>query len=132
MAMLEEDDGGGGIPEWVVTFGDLMSLLLCFFVLLLSFSEMDVAKFKQLSGSMKEANAPTAEAHLKRTSQRESSRASISTSLRSATQATDSARIGWSAKSRTRIVAPRGGTRSRIAMMNRSRALSACRTTFVV
>lgn len=30
-----------GAPAWVVTFGDLMSLLLCFFVLLLSFSEMD-------------------------------------------------------------------------------------------
>ena len=26
-----------GAPAWVVTFGDLMSLLLCFFVLLLSF-----------------------------------------------------------------------------------------------
>ena len=25
-----------GAPAWVVTFGDLMSLLLCFFVLLLS------------------------------------------------------------------------------------------------
>ena len=38
-----------------MTFADLMTLLMCFFVLLLSFSEMDVAKFKQLSGSMKEA-----------------------------------------------------------------------------
>lgn len=44
-----------GIPPWVMTFADLMTLLMCFFVLLLSFSEMDVAKFKQLSGSMKEA-----------------------------------------------------------------------------
>ena len=44
-----------GIPAWVMTFADLMTLLMCFFVLLLSFSEMDVAKFKQLSGSMKEA-----------------------------------------------------------------------------
>ncbi len=38
-----------------MTFADLMTLLMCFFVLLLAFSEMDVAKFKQLSGSMKEA-----------------------------------------------------------------------------
>jgi chemotaxis protein MotB len=30
-----------GAPRWVTTFGDLMSLLLCFFVLLLSFSEID-------------------------------------------------------------------------------------------
>jgi chemotaxis protein MotB len=35
------------------TFADLMSLLMCFFVLLLSFSEMDVMKFKQIAGSMK-------------------------------------------------------------------------------
>jgi len=34
------------------TFADLMSLLMCFFVLLLSFSEMDVVKFKQIAGSM--------------------------------------------------------------------------------
>jgi len=45
----------GGAPEWVVTFGDLMSLLLCFFVLLLSFSETSKAKYKQVAGSMKEA-----------------------------------------------------------------------------
>lgn len=45
----------GGAPEWMVTFGDLMSLLLCFFVLLLSFSETDKAKYKQVAGSMKEA-----------------------------------------------------------------------------
>jgi chemotaxis protein MotB len=34
------------------TFADLMALLMCFFVLLLSFSEMDVLKFKQIAGSM--------------------------------------------------------------------------------
>jgi len=44
-----------GAPMWVVTFGDLMSLLLCFFVLLLSFSEMDKAKYKELCGSLSEA-----------------------------------------------------------------------------
>ncbi len=42
-------------PAWVMTFADLMSLLMCFFVLLLAFSEMDVLKFKQLAGSMKVA-----------------------------------------------------------------------------
>jgi chemotaxis protein MotB len=47
------DSGGGG--GWIMTFADLMSLLMCFFVLLLSFSEMDVLKFKRLAGSMKQA-----------------------------------------------------------------------------
>lgn len=50
-----------GIPAWVMTFADLMTLLMCFFVLLLSFSEMDVAKFKQLAGSMQEAFGVQAE-----------------------------------------------------------------------
>ena len=44
-----------GAPLWVVTFGDLMSLLMCFFVLLLSFSEMDRKKYKMVSGSMAQA-----------------------------------------------------------------------------
>ncbi|MBA5763667.1 flagellar motor protein MotB [Vibrio sp. 404] len=42
-----------GAPLWMTTFSDLMTLLMCFFVLLLSFSEMDVLKFKQIAGSMK-------------------------------------------------------------------------------
>ena len=44
-----------GIPAWMATFADLMSLLMCFFVLLLSFSEMDAMKFKRLAGSMAQA-----------------------------------------------------------------------------
>jgi chemotaxis protein MotB len=44
-----------GIPAWVLTFADLMSLLLAFFVLLFSFSEMDAAKYKEVAGSMREA-----------------------------------------------------------------------------
>jgi chemotaxis protein MotB len=44
-----------GAPAWMCTFADLMSLLMCFFVLLLSFSEMDAAKYKQVAGSMEEA-----------------------------------------------------------------------------
>ncbi|CAM2067085.1 OmpA family protein [Sulfidibacter corallicola] len=44
-----------GAPRWVVTFGDMMSLLLCFFVLLLSFSTTDVIKYRELTGSLKDA-----------------------------------------------------------------------------
>lgn len=50
-----KEEGDEGAPAWVMTFADLMSLLMCFFVLLLAFSEMDAQKFKQLSGSMKQA-----------------------------------------------------------------------------
>jgi chemotaxis protein MotB len=45
-------DAPAGAPAWVMTFADLMSLLMCFFVLLLSFSEMDAAKYKEVAGSM--------------------------------------------------------------------------------
>ncbi|MEE8059872.1 MAG: flagellar motor protein MotB [Pseudomonadales bacterium] len=44
-----------GAPGWMGTFADLMSLLMCFFVLLLSFAEMDAMKFKRLAGSMAQA-----------------------------------------------------------------------------
>lgn len=52
---LEKKCPPPGSPAWMATFADLMSLLMCFFVLLLSFSEMDALKFKQLAGSMKNA-----------------------------------------------------------------------------
>ncbi len=42
-----------GLPPWLATFADLMSLLMCFFVLLLSFAEMDVLKYKQVAGALK-------------------------------------------------------------------------------
>ncbi|MGD8429295.1 MAG: MotB family protein [Ectothiorhodospiraceae bacterium] len=44
-----------GAPPWMATFADLSTLLLSFFVLLLSFSEMDVHKYKQIAGSLKMA-----------------------------------------------------------------------------
>jgi len=50
-----ECDCPAGLPPWMATFADLMSLLMCFFVLLLSFSEMDAMKFKRLAGSMAQA-----------------------------------------------------------------------------
>ena len=54
VAPIEEEEEEGA-PAWVVTFGDLMSLLLCFFVLLLSFSEMDRNRYRVVSGSVKNA-----------------------------------------------------------------------------
>ncbi len=42
-------------PAWMATFGDLMSLLLTFFVLLMSFASMDVRRFAAVVGSMRNA-----------------------------------------------------------------------------
>lgn len=44
-----------GAPSWMVTFADLMTLLLTFFILLLSFSKMDVNKYKAMVASMASA-----------------------------------------------------------------------------
>lgn len=47
---IDEDEGGGS--EWLATYGDLVTLLLCFFILLYSMSIMDLAKFQKAAGSL--------------------------------------------------------------------------------
>jgi chemotaxis protein MotB len=54
MARRKKPDAGG-VPEWLVTFADLMSLLVCFFVLIISFSIQDQEKLQVVAGSMKDA-----------------------------------------------------------------------------
>ena len=44
-----------GAPAWMATFADMATLLMAFFVLILSFAEFNVPQFKQISGSLKEA-----------------------------------------------------------------------------
>ncbi|HUG67082.1 MAG TPA: flagellar motor protein MotB [Pirellulaceae bacterium] len=53
--MAVEEEVPIGIPEWVVTFGDMMSLLLTFFIMLVSLSEMkEEEKYQALVESMQE------------------------------------------------------------------------------
>jgi chemotaxis protein MotB len=49
-----EADDGGGAPEWMVTFSDCMTLLLTFFVLLLSFSSFDDKVFPKMDSAFTE------------------------------------------------------------------------------
>ena len=51
----KNDEPGPGVPGWMVTYGDMMSLLLCFFVLLVSMSTMEVEKVRQAAASLKGA-----------------------------------------------------------------------------
>lgn len=44
-----------GAPAWIATFADMATLLMAFFVLILSFAHVNVPKFKNVSGSMKMA-----------------------------------------------------------------------------
>ena len=50
-----EEEEEGTADGWIVTYSDLMSLLLCFFVLILSMAEVDIIRYKQLADSMQEA-----------------------------------------------------------------------------
>ncbi|KPL06238.1 hypothetical protein AMJ86_09260 [bacterium SM23_57] len=50
-----EGDGPPGAPGWMTTYGDMMTLLLCFFVLILSFSSVEINEFKKAMGSLKGA-----------------------------------------------------------------------------
>jgi chemotaxis protein MotB len=50
-----ESDEAPGAPEWMVTFSDCMTLLLTFFVLLLSFSSFDEKVFRRLQASFLKA-----------------------------------------------------------------------------
>ncbi len=51
----KEDPPKPGAPAWTSTFGDLMNLLLCFFVLLFSMSTMDAEKFEEIAASFSSA-----------------------------------------------------------------------------
>jgi len=53
MALDDDDDDVAGVPEWVVTFGDMMSLLLTFFIMLVSMSEVkSEERFQAMVDSM--------------------------------------------------------------------------------
>lgn len=52
-----ESDDAAGAPEWMVTFSDCMTLLLTFFVLLLSFSSFDNKVFIRMESSFEEGLA---------------------------------------------------------------------------
>ncbi|HNV68204.1 MAG TPA: flagellar motor protein MotB [Candidatus Ozemobacteraceae bacterium] len=46
---------GPGAPEWMLTYGDMVTLLLCFFVLLFAYSTTDIVKIKAVQQSMNDA-----------------------------------------------------------------------------
>lgn len=58
--MAVEEDPPAGAPEWVVTYGDMMSLLLTFFIMLVSMSEIkqDDGKFRAMMDALKQTFGP--------------------------------------------------------------------------
>ncbi len=56
MALKRQKKPAPGVPEWVVTFGDMMSLLLCFFILMMMFSEVKKdQEYQRVITAIKEA-----------------------------------------------------------------------------
>lgn len=52
MAKKKKELSVGGIGEWVVTYGDMVTLLLCFFVALFNASDADVVQTEMLISSL--------------------------------------------------------------------------------
>lgn len=50
-----EECSSGGLPGWMATFADLVTLLLTFFILLYAMSKQDEVKYKAVAGSIREA-----------------------------------------------------------------------------
>ncbi|GAB4135727.1 MAG: OmpA family protein [Planctomycetaceae bacterium] len=59
--MAEPEDDAPGVPEWVVTYGDMMSLLLTFFIMLVSMSELkdDKGKSRAAMDAIRQVFGPT-------------------------------------------------------------------------
>ncbi len=51
MAEKKQPEPKKGLPGWMGTYGDLVTLLLCFFILLFAMSSVDAAKFEQMAQS---------------------------------------------------------------------------------
>jgi chemotaxis protein MotB len=52
MARAKKKQELGGLAEWIVTYGDMVTLLLCFFVALFDITEVDVTQYSQLISSL--------------------------------------------------------------------------------
>jgi len=55
MARKKKEECEEGVPGWMVSYGDMMSLLLTFFVLIVSFSSMQESKFQSAMASIQKA-----------------------------------------------------------------------------
>jgi len=64
MARRKKEEAAAGAPEWMVTFGDMMSLLLCFFVIIVSLSEIKKdEKYQVVMESLRRAFGNSGEIH---------------------------------------------------------------------
>ena len=53
--MSHEEEGGGHDERWVISYADLVTLLLGFFIILYASAEVDMQRFEQLSAAFSQA-----------------------------------------------------------------------------
>ena len=53
--MSHEEEGGGHDERWVISYADLVTLLLGFFIILYASAEVDMQRFEQLSAAISQA-----------------------------------------------------------------------------
>ncbi len=58
MAKKKEAKAPEGAPAWMATYSDLVTLLMCFFVLLFAFSSIDAKKFQEVMNSFQGGAGP--------------------------------------------------------------------------
>lgn len=49
---LSEKSSAGGAPTWMLTYADTVTLLMCFFVMLMSFSTLDDESYEKIRGGL--------------------------------------------------------------------------------
>ncbi|MFH1137656.1 MAG: OmpA family protein [Pseudomonadota bacterium] len=60
---MPKKEKSGGAPAWMATFSDLCTLLLTFFIIMLSMSTIDVEKYREMLGSISQAFGVQLEQH---------------------------------------------------------------------
>ena len=55
MAKKKQEESSEGAPEWMVTFSDMTTLLLTFFVMLIAMANFDKVKYETVKASFKDS-----------------------------------------------------------------------------
>lgn len=61
MPKKKKEEGSAGAPEWIVTYSDMVTLLLCFFVALFNTSQVDEVQLQQMISSLNNIGMGAAE-----------------------------------------------------------------------
>ncbi|MGL4944114.1 MAG: OmpA/MotB family protein [Thermoguttaceae bacterium] len=75
-----------GVPDWILTYGDMMSLLLCFFIMLYAISSLEIVKIDAVIESLSESFGTAGSSVEPRNRNSSSTRTSVSQNERAGRQ----------------------------------------------